>query len=128
MDKQIAKIEKESIVKKNLVDLKNKRTIIFLEVPIKPIARQFKDSLYSFLLSEVWGMDREVEEDIRVTDTDWNSKDDPCLIRYQFGNLYAASERMDYVADLIEEKVFEWVERNGGYESVCPPNLACLAT
>ena len=115
-------------MKKNLVDLKSKRTIIFLEVPIKPIARQFKDSLYSFLLSEVWGMDREVEEDIRVTDTDWKSKDDPCLIRYQFGDLDAASERIDFIAVLIQEKVFEWVVRNGGYEAVCPANLACLRT
>ena len=115
-------------MKKNLVDLKSKRTVIFLEVPIEPIAREFENSLYKFLFKEVWGEDGEVQEDICVTGRYWNNKDDLCMVRYQFGDLDAAADRIDYIAELIEEKFLEWVERNGGYEAVCPANLACLRT
>jgi len=123
MDKQIAKIEKKCVVTKKLVNIRGKRTIIFLDIPIEPIAKEFQDSLESFLSDEIWGEYCDVQESIFVTDLLWRRKDDPCLIRYQFGDLDVAALRMDYISELIEEKFIEWVERNGGYEAVCPSNI-----
>jgi hypothetical protein len=97
--------------------LKNEvETVVFMHFPIKPIKSLYKDSLYKFLLQNVWGESSEVEEDIRVMST--INGDALNEIRYQFADCWQAQDRSDEIKQLINKHLEQWVVLNGGYKVV----------
>ena len=94
------------------------RTEIFVYFPITPIKLSFEDSLYEYLLSNVWGDRREADEDIRVGDYRFGNPTAIDVVRYQFGETYDADEFTDEIGELIKRYTEQWIFMNGGLEVV----------
>lgn len=94
--------------------LKQANEVVFIYYEIKAIKPRFRDSLYKFLLDNVWGDRGFVDEDIRVTNVYEGRNDNEPIdtIRYQFGDIENANYFKNEVAELIESKLNEWVYLN----------------
>ena len=97
----------------------NQKVVIYVYYPIEQINACFKDSLYQYLLKNVWGRDCEVEEDIRVMNEFEFANNNPInVVRYQFGNFYDAEERMEEIGELVNEYVKKWLSIQSNFEEI----------
>lgn len=76
---------------------------VFVQYAVTPVPRAVADEMYEHLLGVVWGEWRRADEDIRLTNRMSDLRGDCDVVRYQFGDLYEAEERMAEVAELIQE-------------------------
>lgn len=89
----------------------NTETIVFVSYSISPIPACFENSLYQHMLDNVWGVSREVEEDIRVICNFIDGAKFIDEIRYQFGSNFCL-ELADEIGELISEQLDVWLVKN----------------
>ena len=81
---------------------------VFVEYAVTPVPRAVADEMYEHLLDVVWGEWRRADEDIRLTNRMCDVRGDCDVVRYQFGDLYEAEERMEEIAELIQNAFDSW--------------------
>lgn len=112
-------------MQKNLIEIKNATTKVFVYFPILPIDRRFEDSLHRHLLSNSGVLD-DPTQDVVVLNEIFPNRGDINAIRYQFGSIDSADSDIDDISERIEKEFLNWLWKMGGYESVKPLNIQSL--
>ena len=94
-----------------MLKITNTETIVLVSYGITPLPACFENSLYQHMLDNVWGVNREVEEDIRVTCNFIDGTKFITEIRYQFGSNFC-EELADEIGELISEQLDVWRVKN----------------
>jgi hypothetical protein len=81
--------------------------VFFVNYQITPIPGIFKNSLYQYLLENVWGERGMADEDIRVLVCNSNEGSWIREIRYQFGEDFDL-ELIKEIGDLVEKQITTW--------------------
>lgn len=92
--------------------MKHQPTIraVFVDFDITPVKKRLENDLFNFLLEEVWGDQRIVEESLSLH-SDIMHRDALSVVSYQFPTLEDACERVDEVAYLLGVAMANWSAR-----------------